>query len=390
MIPDSLSILTGKTILVISPQSWGKMFVSKHHYAIELTRKGNKVYFLEPPSKAIFKGIHINKVDEYPGLYLINHSLYFPYDLKFHSIRIFHLLMKFHIKKVLKRIGQPVDIVWSFDLGNLYPFRFFSTKALKIFHPVDEPLNKAAIDSAKGAHVIFSVTREILEKYKRFNLPSFFINHGVSELFFLENSIEYQVSFPVKVGFSGNLFRKDIDRSIFLRIIKENPLVIFECWGSYQKCEANIGGEEDLETITFINELKLSPNVNLHGTINPDTLAQAYKSIDIFLICYDIYKDQSHGTNYHKIMEFLASGKVVISNNVTTYHDKPDMLIMPEDRNSNEKLPGLFREVISSLDYYNSPNNIALRKEFAKENLYSAQISRIQEYISQFVIFHGD
>ncbi len=39
-----------KTILLISPESWGKSFVSKHHYAVELAKKGNIVYFLNPPS----------------------------------------------------------------------------------------------------------------------------------------------------------------------------------------------------------------------------------------------------------------------------------------------------------------------------------------------------
>ncbi len=66
--------------------------------------------------------------------------------------------MRRHLKKLLKTIGEPIDIVWSFDLGNLYPFTFFTRVPRKVFHPVDEPLNPAAIDSAKGADVIFSVT----------------------------------------------------------------------------------------------------------------------------------------------------------------------------------------------------------------------------------------
>ncbi len=35
-------------ILLISTESWDGHFVSKHHYAITLTVKGHKVYFLNP------------------------------------------------------------------------------------------------------------------------------------------------------------------------------------------------------------------------------------------------------------------------------------------------------------------------------------------------------
>ena len=159
--------LKSKSILLISPQAWGKMFVSKHHYAIELAKKGNTVYFLNPPEPSTRKEkITIEASDVQPGLFIIHHKLSFPYNIKFHFITLFHALMKGHIKRILKKIGTPIDIVWSFDLGNLYPFQFFPASAFKIFHPVDEPLNETAMQSGKGAQIIFSVTREILEKYQ--------------------------------------------------------------------------------------------------------------------------------------------------------------------------------------------------------------------------------
>jgi hypothetical protein len=160
------------------------MFVSKHHYAFELVKYGNKVYFLNPPDqeKKLTKSIIIEKSDIHPGLFIISHQLPFPYNLKFHFMPLFHFLMKGHIKKLLLAMGHKPDIIWSFDLGNLYPFRFFPKTSLKIFHPVDEPLNKAAFNSATGAQYIFSVTREILEKYASIDAPKHFINHGVSEI----------------------------------------------------------------------------------------------------------------------------------------------------------------------------------------------------------------
>src|SRR5688500_1207146 len=140
--------LANKRILILSPQSWGKMYLSKHHYAIELTKAGNTVYSLNPPlvNGADFPGNFRISDSGVQNLFLIDHRLRFPYNLKFHAIGIFHWLMRFHINKMLKSCKESFDIIWSFDLGNLYPFRFFDT-GLKVFHPVDEPLNQTAIRS---------------------------------------------------------------------------------------------------------------------------------------------------------------------------------------------------------------------------------------------------
>ncbi|HEX8333434.1 MAG TPA: hypothetical protein VF622_12470, partial [Segetibacter sp.] len=362
----NLFSLNKKTILLISPQFWGEMFISKHHYALELAKKGNNVYFLNPPSESrlFFKGlisIQVSSLNK--NLFLINHSLFFPYNLKFHFISVFHWLMGFHLRRLLKKIGK-VDIVWSFDLGNLYPFAFFPQNALKIFHPVDEPQNKAAIASAKGSDVIFSVTSNILERFKRYDSPKYLINHGISPDFF-SSSPQCRKDSIIRIGISGNLLRKDIDRYTLLQIVYGNPEVIFECWGNYTLKDGNIGGDEDRETLEFIDELKKSNNVRLHGAVPHSQLARELLKVDAFLICYDIKKDQSKGSNYHKVMEFLSTGKVIISNNISSYTRHSELIQMVTERDSNNKLPGLVKEVISDLCYYNSLELQKKRRCFA-------------------------
>jgi glycosyltransferase involved in cell wall biosynthesis len=359
------------------------MFVSKHHYALELARRGNTVYFLNPPAE---KGrIPAEKILIRPSglddrLYLIDHRLSFPYNIKFHFIGLFHALMKPHVKRVLRKIGRPVDIVWSFDLGHLYPFRFFPG-ALKVFHPVDEPLNQTAIDSAQGSQVIFSVTNEILAKYGHYPAPRHFINHGVAAEF-LHAPPPAPSGDAIHVGLSGNFMRGDIDRETLLRIFRENPAVVFDCWGSYTMAQSNIAGDSGEATLAFIEALKRLPNVKLHGAIPMDQLSRAIHGADAFLICYDIAKDQSKGTNYHKIMEYLSTGKVIISNNVTTYKDRPDLVQMTSERDTNDRLPQLFADVIRQLDHFNSPELRRRRIEFARDNGYGAQIDRIARILT--------
>jgi hypothetical protein len=381
----AVHFIKNKTILIISPQFWGTMFLSKHHYAMELAKNDNTVYFLNPPylahdKKKSKKTVSIERMDSSVNLFLIYHRILIPYFLKFHFISLFHLLIEYHIKKILRQIGH-IDIVWSFDLGNLYPFHFFPKTALRIFHPVDEPLSQSALDAAIGANIIFSVTNEILSKYSSFDVPKYHIQHGISESFLKEN-VGIRQNSSIRVGISGNLLRPDIDRPVLLQIIRENPQVIFECWGSYLANDSNIGAADSEETRIFIMALKNFQNVRLHGAIASSALASEFQRMDAFLICYDVQKDQSRGTNYHKVMEYLSTGKVIVSNNITLYKDRPDLVCMVMERNNNVQLPALFSGVISHLDRYNSNDLIRCRKSFASENTYTKQIERIEKFLT--------
>ncbi|HXB06400.1 MAG TPA: hypothetical protein VNW04_04775 [Puia sp.] len=385
-------MLTGKTILVISPQRWGNMYLSKHHYAIELAKRGNTVYFLNPPdetARAKRGRIAVAEEGNMPGLWVIDHSLRFPYQLKFHAMSLFHLLMRPHVAAILKKIGRPVDVIWSFDLGNLYPFRFFGKTPCKIFHPVDEPLNAAAIRSGDGAQIVFAVTREILAKYEHLGVPGHFINHGVSAGFVGEGLQPWVKRTPVRVGLSGNWTRPDIDTGCLLRIVRSQPSVVFEFWGSYRMTDSNIGGSADQQMEDFVGELKAAPNVVLHGPVPNGRLATELQRMDAFLICYDIQKDQSKGTNYHKVMEYLSTGKVIVSSNITTYSDRPQLVQMTRERDNNDRLPELFARVIGDIGQYNTDELRQERYAYAFNNTYKKQLERIdallekKEYVRQ-------
>ena len=371
--------------MILSPQAWGNMFLSKHHYAIELAKRGNRVYFLNPPDdkKKLNRGeIKISSSGLNENLFFIEQNLFFPYNIKFHAMGLFQWLMKFHIRKIMKAISAPVDIVWSFELGNLYPFKLFGAGIYKIFHPVDEPLNQHAINAAAGADIIFSVTNEILEKYRHYNIPAHFINHGVTQDFLLPVDINKPSQEPVHIGLSGNFLRPDIDRETLLQIIDENANVVFDCWGSYHIDQTNIGGAADEGTRSFIQQLQAKKNVVLHGVLSSTQLATAIHAVDGFLICYDVEKDQSKGTNYHKLIEYLSTGKVVISNNVSTYKDQPALVQMIAERTHNRTLPALFKKVVSDLPGYNDPQLQQQRIAFANNNTYPKQIERISQILA--------
>lgn len=384
-----MSVLQQKNIVILSPQSWGNMMLSKHHYAIELAKKGNKVYFLNPPNdptpaeRVLVKpsGIHEN-------LFIVENKLFFPYNLKFHALPLFHWLMKQQVKMICKHIPGNIDIVWSFDIGFTYPLYFFPAGALKIFHPVDEPSSPEAIKAAKGAAIIFSVTNEILDKYQHLSVPRHFINHGISEEFLHPITAGKRATGTIHAGFSGNLLRNDLDAGTLLTIVQENPSIQFEFWGTYRVKDSNIGGSGDTAQLHFIQALQQCPNVTLHGPVGVKDLAGNLGNMDMFLICYDVQKDQSKGTNYHKIMEYISTGKVIVSNNVTTYRDKPELVQMIAERNDNNGLPLLFKKIAGSLAVYNDITLQEKRIAFAKDNTYARQVERIEDYLLQ--LYHNN
>ena len=372
--------MNNQRVFILSPQHWGTMFLSKHHYAIELAKMGDQVYFVNPPEptwkwgKSQFEIIET----EFQGLFLVDQQLNVPYNLKFHMDSLFHLFMKRHIGKMEKFLGTP-DLVWSFDLGNNYPFRYFSKTAKKLFFPADFPRNKMAVQAAQGADLIVSIAQEILEEYPEEKSKKLLINHGVAQ-HFIDAGAKPSVKTDevVRVGLSGNFLRPDIDRPILLEIIKSHPEVLFECFGASEMKDSNIGGSDDVETLNFIETLKTTKNMLLHGAIPSQQLAEELRRMDLFLICYDVQKDQSKGTNYHKVMEYLAYGKPIVSNNISSYSQSNNLIKMCQSRVSNLELIKIIQEGINDLNPTRNESQI----EYSKSNCYGTQIEKILAIIN--------
>jgi hypothetical protein len=378
-------VLQNKTILIISPQKWGPMHVSKHHYAIELAKIGNKVFFLNPPdlNKTLFPVFEMQK--DYPGLYIINYKPIYRAQ-RFLPEFIYQLLVLINIKLFLIKTGK-IDIIWSFEDASFFRLDWFKAE-VNIFHPVD--LQETIGRTAKYADIIFSVSESILNCYKQFGKPMHFINHGLDEI--LENialtKINTQETYKkpdiIKAGYVGNLFIEALDRVIFKNIIKQNPHVQFIFWGPYEKTQSNLGSWDREETINFIEFLKQQPNVELKGIKKQHEIYTDPLSPDLYLLFYNPTKSKVwDGSNSHKILEYLSTGKVVITHFVSTYFGNDNMIIMPENINENHSLPEIFTQVINNLEYYNSSVLAKTRITFTLNNTYSKQIGRIEKCINE-------
>jgi len=367
------------TILVISPQPWGEMFISKQHYASELASMGNRVYFLNPPLRAgIFDRFNVSEVKK--NLHVIDHNLIFPMFIRFHIRSMYNFFMGCHVRSLIGKLDLDFDLTWCFD-SNLYSDLDWFRSNMSIYHPVDQITGKHQNRLVSSANLVLTVSDSIGKNIELFKKRAKFINHGLSETFAqvakarLEKDLDNISSAPLNAGYVGNLLINSLDRCMFRQIVEKNKNIKFHLWGSYEKGQTNLSGSEDAGVHKFINFLKSSPNVVLNGVVPQTTLAEEILDMNIFFLCYDIKKDPNEGSNSHKIIEYLSTGKVIVSNYVSC-HKNTSMLVMPGVTKS-EELADLFRDVTENIIFYNHPNKQRKRIEFALQNTYRIHIEYI-------------
>jgi hypothetical protein len=366
----------GKKAIVVSPQSWGKMFISKHHFAVELSKLGYEVFFLNPPKENKLGGLPQIKIEatEYENLVTVNHTLFFSNYFKFHLPFIHHTLIFIQRWLLLKKIGKP-DLILSFDLTNNFPLKGLACK--KIFFAADEPRAEQNFVSARNADLIVSVSQHILDLYEKY-LPKtkkLLINHGLSEEFLKIPQDLPKKYDGINIGLSGNFLFNDIDYPILLQIVAENPEVKFRFYGNHST-ESNIGADSSKANLDYLEQIKRSTNCIFHGVLGKRELALELNQMDGFLICYDPQNGQSSGSNSHKILEFLSTGKVIFSSHFS-YYEGTDLFLMNTSRVDNSLLIKLFHERISDLNQINNSHLQEVRMVFSQENSYDQNLIKI-------------
>ena len=364
--------LNGAKILIVSPQRWGSMRISKHHYAIELAKRGADVHYLSG----------FCEVEEYyeeEGVQI--YSFQYPpfYRAKFHFYPVYEFLLK-RLSKLSSLRGRSWDLVLNFDLNGEFPLRIWTSKK-KVFFPADIPHSRLVKQALSTADFVVSVAGGILNELEQFEGEKLNIGHGVPGEF---KSLQGRLIKPrmsiSKVGYSGNLTRNDIDFNIFLSIVDENPNVEFHLWGGTNAKDSNLGGEA-LELVSGrLKNLLGRSNVRVHGAVNAVELQKGFKEMDAFLICYDPILDQSRSLNYHKILEYLSTGMVIVSNRVHEYEDS-GLFAMSSSYANNADLPAIFAEVCANPEFWNSNELMEKRLAVAKNSLYEFKVVELLNFI---------
>lgn len=366
-----------RKVVILSPQPWNHIFISKHHYAFAFS-KHNDVWFITGPEKEGGFSDEITIV-EGSSVKLLRYRFWLNQMVKFRAPLLYRKLCTLRLKRLIKKHIGKADICFDFGCYQFLDSLQSLPAEKRVFFPVDD--NHQLKISSRGADYLFSVSQNVLDKFSTSNVKGIFINHGLSEFF--SARARKRINSPINVnkqagrisiGYSGNLFISFLDIPVFTRIIQENPEVDFHFFGSLDYCRENTDLHNGWNQL-----LNHNPNVKLHGLLKPEKLASEYEKMDGFILCYKPDYKNYHGENSHKVLEYLSTGKLLISTFLSSYADS-DLLNM-SGKDQNEALVTVFKESIDQLAFFNSDTYQQRRISFALANTYDKQIERIESVL---------
>lgn len=359
------------TIYLNSPQVWSALKVSKHHYARALAARGHTVYFIEPPGAG---GSARPVVSAGPcnGLAVVNYRTFFPYALKFHARAVFDTLMRRQARRIVRAIGRAPDIVWDFDNAGQYADLSAFGDAFRIFHPVDDLAPGAR--SAKSADIVVSNAQRYLDRLV--SPPRFarVVGHGLTAEFI--DRARAIAADPAAAGPPG-----DPDRPLVAYVGNlEHPGID---WPAIEAMTARASQARFMMIGPFGERPDAGPPASLRARANveftgPRSSAQILTTalgVDVWLMAYDPSRDVNGGTNPHKLLEYLATGKAIVSNWAEAYAGT-DLVTMPRTPD-NATLPDLLADTLGRLE---SVNALAERRRRAAHTLafsYDAHLAAI-------------
>ncbi len=344
--------LKGKNILLISPEPWDHIFVSKHHYAQNLAKLGNRVVFVNPPHTKW------NIVStQYPNLNVLDYPGFIPGLRKLPAFCSRRLIKK-KFRQIEKFCDIQFDVVWSFDNSVFFDFSLLPT--FNISHIVDLNQNFELGKAAVTADICFHSSDPIGTRIKQYNKNSHFINHGYNPVEQSEfiNLPEGQGN--LKIGYAGNLSIPYIDWSI-----------LNKAFGQMSNHDFYLAGPGDPSL-----EKKYS-NLHLVGKLDKNQLSSFYAQMDLLIICYEADKYVDQLANPHKMLEYLGTGKPIVSSRTICYENLTSICMS----NVQSQWLTQLESLIDNFQYWNSSELVSQRKSIAHSNSYSTQIHKIESII---------
>ncbi|MEC8337994.1 MAG: glycosyltransferase [Planctomycetota bacterium] len=374
--------LRNNTILLISPQPWDHIAISKHHYARELAARDNEVYFVEPPDPHLPSPLAVQTTDDDPRIHRVSYRPTLLDKMRFHAYSLYKRLIKRRIRYIQRHLPKPVDVVWSFD-PNRFPDLCQFDAHYTIFHPVDPLTNQHQIEMGQTADIVLTVSKKILTHFD-YHDSAHFINHGLAKPF--ESvarkrlSRAYIANQRIKAGYAGNLMRTPVNREIIKDIVSQNSDVEFHFWGPYSPLPND--GVTSQSIARFIQWLEAKKNVHFRGTVAPDVLAEEMQKMDLFFLAYSLHSTESDRSNSHKLLEYLSTGRLVISSRVDTYKQfSPELILMPESADDRE-LPTLFQHAKQNISRLNNQKLQDARIQIALANRYADHLDKIEKHLT--------
>ena len=344
--------------------------MSKHHLAQALAERGNTVVYLDPPQP-----------DE-AGISLTQHGTITVATYN-HWLRGVNKLPRFvhmwYYRSLIRRVahasGGPFDVLWCFDTSRMKWFP--KNMGYPLLHLADIDIIEEGKGLMKGASLILSVSDDIRTKALEFKpqAPVIDVGHALDERWadFPKKIINVEEAKPRIVAYAGQMQWDQVDWDALFSITNAHKELDFHFYGPYRKDHPN-------PAFTAVFDL---PNTSFHGTLDKSKLIPALHNADILLLSYRDQHSKNRSSSLpklfpHKLLEYLATGNVVVSSYVSAYKEREDLLVMAP---IGENIVSQFDRALKQYATLNSKAVREARIAFAKQHGFPEFLDRIEKLI---------
>lgn len=356
----------GRRVLIVSPEAWGPVRLSKHHYASTLMEQGAQVFFLDPDSPKENRIRITAAAPDQPAL------LFRPPPLRgmrFLSRAVRARLEAYQMKQLAAAAGGSFDLLWNFDL---HRFRSIENRAHareRIVHVMDLREPKELNGPAGLADLVIVVSPAMADGLEKPQDRVLHLAHGWMPRK-REASALPALSTGIKLGYLGNLAMRAIDWSSIIGIATSFPEVQLHLIGPLHGA---FGNDTGIDPATE-KQLRALPNIKLIGPVPYDQVPDWLEAMDILLIAYDLEGVGLKATSSHKLLEYLASGKVVLSSYLEDHRNLEGLVIMARPGGS---VTNYMKDLLRDLPALNAPELQAKRKAYAAANNYAEKVEQV-------------
>lgn len=362
------------TFLIISPEAWADNAVSKHHYALTLAARGHDILFLNPPTEG--SELTLSRSGQSPGVQVVDGPPV-ARGLRYLPASVRRFLEARWLEQLETRAGKRVDAVWLFENSRFYDMCFAGPR-LKVYHQVDLNQSFHPHAAARSADVCFCTTEFIRMELLKVAQHVYKVHHGTPVVPKpLQLTPEQRQSFEgagVNAAYIGSLAMEYIDVELMIGAVEACPQVRFHLVGSYTEHCALRMRSQGLPNVVWWGKLP--------SALIPALLAQ----VDVVMCTYQASRYGEQLASPHKFMEYLGSGKVLVTTYTDEYKDKRELVCMVDAR---EDYISAFRLVVANLGSYNSVARQQERKAFAAAHSYDAQLDKIIHLVTHGTPAHA-
>lgn len=288
------------------------------------------------------------------------------------------VLLVFQLKIVCRCLGLRSPIFWvcipSVQKIAIYLKKKFSSPL--VYYCVDniahysgkfsQYILDAEINLQKHADVAFFVNHQLAEERKQYNPRTFHLGHGVDYAHFakvqsrtLEIPLDIAKINEPTVGYIGSI--TGLDYKLIKYLAQKNRDVSFVFIGSVN---------------SDISIVKNEPNIYFIGKKDYALLPSYMQRINCFGIFYDINDTFNQYRNPKKLLEYLATGKPIVSCPILELDYFRDYIYVAK---SYEE----FSQMIKKAMYEDSPDDRDKRIQYAKSNTWDSVAAVASKYIME-------